>query len=761
MLSQLKASVLLCLALQIGLVAGFFVGSAFGQPPRWEPIGISGGGGMFTPAISSADPDLMMLNCDMSAAYISEDGGHNWRMIHQAQLRSDTACRPAFHPSDPEIIYASSGGSLKVSHDRGKTFKSIGNLNESLGGEIAISSDNPKLILAGTRNGHCWLSQDAGTMWSRCQGPTGEIIAFHFDRTRQGRTLFAATLQGVWRSDDEGRTWIEKTHGLPWKEIQGFAGASDATKNVVMLYCSIRSKDENGVFKGGVYRSRDRGETWESAMGQGLNLETKQADQWAYGPISQYHQLLAANAKPLTVYALNTSTGFNPPHSDTVYRSDDGGETWHATYFQDPRFKDCNVAPDWETASCGQCFKGGETPFGVAICDTDPDRVMLVRNEPHITHDGGKTWFGGHTSPASGQKPGPGSAWVCNGLVVTTTWHFYIDPFEPNRQYICYTDIGLARSTNGGQCWIWWDPKSWAPWRNTCYELAFDPDVPGKIWGAFSDVHDIPNDNIISERHGHNRPGGVCLSRDFAASWKNEAEGLPHKPATSIVLDPRSPKNSRTLFAGVFEEGVFKSTDDGKTWTSKKIGLGHPANMRIYRVSLHPDGTLFASICAKRSAASQRLMAEGVGLYRSRDGGEIWEKINDTKPLHYLKDFSVDPRHSNRILVGASDAGFGDESGGLYFTDDGGHNWRRIGREGPQTFGGYFHPKRDGWIYMTLTEGAPGAGLWLSRDEGKTWHPFNDLPFSNIQRVEFSPSSDTIVHVTTFGGSVWRGPETP
>ena len=44
------------------------------RPIAWTPVGISGGGGMFTPAISPADPDLMMLNCDMSGAYISEDG---------------------------------------------------------------------------------------------------------------------------------------------------------------------------------------------------------------------------------------------------------------------------------------------------------------------------------------------------------------------------------------------------------------------------------------------------------------------------------------------------------------------------------------------------------------------------------------------------------------------------------------------------------------------------------------------------------------
>ncbi|MHC4643182.1 MAG: hypothetical protein ACYS32_16180, partial [Planctomycetota bacterium] len=85
----------------------------------------------------------------------------------------------------------------------------------------------------------------------------------------------------------------------------------------------------------------------------------------------------------------------------------------------------------------------------------------------------------------------------------------------------------------------------------------------------------------------------------------------------------------------------------------------------------------------------------------------------------------------------------------------------RIGREGRQTFGGYFHPKHDGWIYMTITEGAPGAGLWLTRNNGQTWKAFNDLPFSNIQRVVFDPSNDTLMYITTFGGSVWRGPVVP
>jgi photosystem II stability/assembly factor-like uncharacterized protein len=755
-----------CLGLLALLLALAQVGSCGpsikNQKPKitnWHPLGLSGGGGMFSPAISPADPNLMMINCDMSAAYMSEDGGHHWRMIHQGQLRTDTQCRPGFHPSDAKVVYASSRGRLKISRDRGRTFTAIGNIRDSLSGEIAINPSDPRMMLVGTRNGRGYLSRDAGTTWTACSGLQGRVIGFHFVRGDSGQTMFAAMDKGIWRSDDGGHTWAARMNGLPWQEIQGFGGGSDATGT--LLYCTVTSKLENGMRRGGVYRSRDLGRTWQSAMGRGINMDTTQADQWSYGPIAQYKQVLTTDARPLTVYVTNTSTGFHPPHHETVYRSDDGGDTWRATFFQDPRFKEYNVAPNYVTASAGQSYKGGEPPFDAAICNSDPERLLLVWSQSYLTHNGGDTWFTGDTYPAENQVPGPGCAWACTGLVVTTTWNYYVDPFESNRHYIAYTDIGFARSLDSGATWIWWDKNTWAPWRNTCYEIAFDPEIPGKMWGGFANVHDIPNDNIISERHGHNGPGGVCISRDFGASWKPEAQGLPLRPVTSIVLDPRSPKNRRTLYAGVFMEGVYKSTDDGKTWTLKRNGLGHEQNRRVSRVILHADGTLFAMICAKRSARGEPLMGEGVGLYRSKDGAETWEKVNASQAFLYPKDFSVHPQDSNIILVGVCDAGRGDESGGLWRTSDGGRTWQRIGRQARQTFGGYFHPKHEGWIYMTLTEGAAGAGLWLSQDNGKTWQAFDGLPFSNIQRVTFDPADEDRITVTTFGGSVWCGPAVP
>ncbi|HLK57414.1 MAG TPA: hypothetical protein VKU00_12665, partial [Chthonomonadaceae bacterium] len=192
----------------------------------WEPIGLSGGGAMFTPAISPADPRRMMVNCDMSAAYLSTDGGLHWRMIHQSQLRSSTRCRPAFHPTDPNTLYAADGGTgLKISHDGGDHWQPLGNLPADLRGEIAIDPENPRFLLAGTGNGP-FRSQDGGKTWTHCDGPQGEPLAFHFDQTSPAsqRICFAATDKGLWRSNDAGTTWEKKMQGLPEGGLRAFAG---------------------------------------------------------------------------------------------------------------------------------------------------------------------------------------------------------------------------------------------------------------------------------------------------------------------------------------------------------------------------------------------------------------------------------------------------------------------------------------------------------------------------------------------------------
>jgi len=714
---------------------------------KWQGMGLSGGGAMFTPAISPLDPNLMMLNCDMSCAFRTDDGGRNWEMIHHHYLIASTQCRPVFHPTDPNTVFAVNGygGELRVSHDRGVTWRPVSDALPRGVLRIAIDPAGGDLMLVGCYRGDLSsVSHDAGKTWARSSGLKGAVVGFHIDQTSPPgkRRCFAGTTEGVFVSDDAGATWRPIGDGLPDRGMLEFTGGSNASDGCV-LYCTTQSEIAGGNFAGGVYRSTDGGRTWQQAMGAGIDTEGRQ--RWGAMRAPQYPFVLTTNVHPRTVYAVREAPG-------QVFRSDDAGDSWRPLLFvrlNDERF---NTEPSYLTAETGGWE---ENMSGAGINPADPDTVILTDWMCcQITHDGGKTWQTLHSRPAPGQGPvGKGQRWENTGLTVTTIWHYYFDPFEKDRRYIAYTDIGYAWSDDAGKTWRWLHGR---PLRNTTYEIAFDPDTPGKMWAAFSDVHDIPNANIILERHGTHGQGGVGVSEDFGVTWRDTSEGLPGSCVISVVLDPRSPKGRRTLYASVWEHGVYKSVDDGATWTSRSAGLGAPGvNMRTCRLILHPDGTLFCLVTALREGGVWH--QDGVGLYRSRDGGDTWEWINRSLPLTWPKDFDVDPRDSRVIYLGAADAD-GRQEGGLYKTTDGGAAWRRIAREGPDTFGATVDPRDPDRVYMCLVEGAPGPGLWLSKDAGETWKPFWGLPFRNVQRIAFEPDDPSVIYACTFGGGLWKGP---
>ncbi len=798
----------------VGISFGLALGAEAGKQ-KWVPVGLCGGGGLFNPVVSPHDPQTMLVESDMGGRYISRDGGQSWTMIHHLQIGSAVrGASPLVHPARPGLIYALSGFQADAVHfspDNGKTWAAWSEDRQPHSGVIRlmyIDPDRPERFFVSTADGtrspsgdssplgaSLLFTDDEGKKWQQSQGVSGE--AFHIVAERSSgaakRVYFVGTPAGVFRSDDGGRSFAKKTQGLPAGRLAGFAGGSNQSGTV--LYAAARCRLEEGKLEGGLYVSTDKGESWRRAMNPEIDVSTQRTSPWARGDLPQYSHLLADDADPKRAYVYCGGTSYFPPNHSTIYRTDDAGASWRAVFFVDPRFKQCNVARDWMSSFTHQSWVGG--PIDMEISPTDPDVMMRVDGMfMFITKDAGKNWFPGHAVKANDATADRDITWKNNGLVNTTTWHYYVDPHQASRHYIAYTDIGFARSLDGGLTWRWWGPGKGPgelpedqtedfpiprAWVNTCYELAFDPEVPGKLWGAFSGHHDIPNENSIWRGTGRSgAKGGICRSLDFGVTWQALRNGLPERPALSVVLDPSSPKGKRTLYAAIYDNGVYKSTDDGATWTKRSEGLGHADNLRVCRIQLHGDRTLFALVTGMRVPANGPFTSKGVGLYRSRDAGESWELVNASCPLLYPKDFGVDPADSKVIFIGACDLPPpGDKQGGLYRTTDGGKTWQRVLRKRNTHFGAYFHPKRKGrglrsqegsarglgasWVYATCCgwSDAPEGSLFLSQDAGKTWRPFTELPFAQINRVDFDANDPEVIYATTFGGSVWKGPAEP
>src|SRR6201981_3748458 len=106
------------------------------RPGNFPIVGPGGGGAMFHPSVSPHDIDTVLVNCDMTGAYISHDGGKSWRMFN---LRGVVQFF-VFDPLDKNVIYAQSPGLLR-SQDQGETWNLVYPRPAAIKG-VKMSSDH-------------------------------------------------------------------------------------------------------------------------------------------------------------------------------------------------------------------------------------------------------------------------------------------------------------------------------------------------------------------------------------------------------------------------------------------------------------------------------------------------------------------------------------------------------------------------------------------------------------------------------------------
>jgi photosystem II stability/assembly factor-like uncharacterized protein len=283
------------------------------------------------------------------------------------------------------------------------------------------------------------------------------------------------------------------------------------------------------------------------------------------------------------------------------------------------------------------------------------------------------------------------------------------------------------------------------------------------VFGAWSAVHDLPHWKMIQagKRRTEGYRGGLNRSDDFCETWRPlRSNDLPEAPATTILLDRISPPNKRTLYAGFFGKGVYKSMDDGHRWEPMNSGLGTSGNNHIWRLALHRDGTL---LCAETLAYTSGRPVGG-GLFRSRDGARSWARLTSDHTFPYIWGVRMDPRDSDTIYVAAFDVppaeyeAYGTAvpwprtaGGGVYKSVNGGRTWQRILDE-PWCWDVTIDPSDPNVIYA----GTYWGGVYRSADGGLSWVKLAGLPFVCPQRVSVDPADPRSLYVSTFGGGVWK-----
>jgi photosystem II stability/assembly factor-like uncharacterized protein len=703
-------------------------GEAVAADGTFHVRGLGGAGGMFVPSVSPYDPNLMFVACDMSGTYRSQDGGKSWEMFHYQQMNGNSGS--AFPAYFPKRIFWNRAADLRVSEDQGRTWKSCATNfpwgNAAIAFLTAVPG-TPDVLFVSTANG-LWRSEDDGKSFAQVlTAPAKAVVALGAKLcTFSGPNTFQASM-------DSGKTWTAMpVASFGNNSIFGFTGGADASGSA--LFAS--------VWNLGIARSRDEGKTWQVVY-------PKYEDQ-------RILQMAAGQTK--TVYAAQNGGGW----CKAAWASADGGDTWTNCFRMTG--PDKNVEASWVQTQLhwGYVIMAN----GFAVNRADPKTAFLTtQGDFYITRNGGTSWQQ-CMNEILGVLPGdPGIRYRCTGLEVTSCWGYYFDPFDKAREYIAYTDIGFGRTVDNGKTWIWSGQGS--PWINTFYNIAFDPEVPGRLYAACSSRHDIPHWTHVSPNEPKNpsHVGGVCVSTNGAVTWKSLGAGLPKKPCTDICLDPTSPKEARTLYATFFGEGVFKSVDGGQTWEPKSEGLGHDGNRHAYRIRRHPkSGNLYCLITGCREGARNFRIPGGV--WKSTDAGATWSDITDTAKLFWPTTLVVDPNDENRIFVTAATAP-DHPQGGVYRTRDGGKTWAHVlkdadvARSGGSTFDHFMSvaifPDDPQLVYA----GTSLHGLWYSRDGGERWSHYGAFPFANVQSINFHPDDHKKLYATTFGAGVWVGPHLP
>ena len=247
--------------------------------------------------------------------------------------------------------------------------------------------------------------------------------------------------------------------------------------------------------------------------------------------------------------------------------------------------------------------------------------------------------------------------------------------------------------------------------------------VGPRVGNRVASIAGIPGDP--STYYAGAASGGVWKSTDGGNHWDPIFDKEPAAAIGALAVAPSQPS---TVWAGTGEawtirdvdvmgDGIYKSTDAGKTW--KNMGL--PQSGRIGRIIVHPTNPdiVFACVLGRTTGPQQER-----GVYRTTDGGQHWDRVLFADEKTGCSGLSMDPQDPHTLFAGMWQVEM--------------HTWAEL-------------------------SGGPGSGIWVSHDGGTTWKRIEEhgLPHSPLGKIDVAvaPTNSNRVYAliqTADQGSVWR-----
>lgn len=274
--------------------------------------------------------------------------------------------------------------------------------------------------------------------------------------------------------------------------------------------------------------------------------------------------------------------------------------------------------------------------------------------------------------------------------------------------------------------------------------------------------------------------GGVWKTDDYGRTWTPIFDDAPTGSIGDIAVSPSHPD---VIYVGSGEglhrpdlgvgDGIFKSTDGGKTW--EHVGLADV--QQVGRLIVHPanpDIVFVAGLGHPYGPNEQR------GVFRSTDGGATWEKVLYRDENTGAIQVEFDPSNPDILFADLwehregpwENARFSGPGSGLYKSVNGGNTWKHItsGLPDPEhglgRIGVAIAPSNPARMYATV-DAAQNGGIYRSDDAGESWYLVHtDRRLwgrgGDFAELKVHPANPDIVYVgniaayrTDDGGSTW------